>query len=48
VIGRAVRLETASGIVEGRALALTGAGLLRIEVSGGTEREVAAGEVHLR
>jgi BirA family biotin operon repressor/biotin-[acetyl-CoA-carboxylase] ligase len=48
VIGRAVRLETASGIVEGRALALTRAGLLRIEVSGGTEREVAAGEVHLR
>jgi biotin-(acetyl-CoA carboxylase) ligase len=47
VLGARVRVETASDTWAGRAVAITDAGLLRVQLDGGAARDVAAGEVHL-
>jgi len=48
VLGRHIEVETAHGRMSGRAVAVTGHGLLQVDVDGGGRRELAAGEVHLR
>jgi BirA family biotin operon repressor/biotin-[acetyl-CoA-carboxylase] ligase len=47
VLGARVRVEIAAETCAGRAVAITDAGLLRLELDGGAARDVAAGEVHL-
>jgi BirA family biotin operon repressor/biotin-[acetyl-CoA-carboxylase] ligase len=47
VLGAHLRVETASEVLVGRAVAITAAGLLQLELDGGARRDVAAGEVHL-
>jgi BirA family biotin operon repressor/biotin-[acetyl-CoA-carboxylase] ligase len=47
VVGRRLRLQFGKEVLEGRALGVTRAGLLRLETSAGSNRELAAGEVHL-
>jgi BirA family biotin operon repressor/biotin-[acetyl-CoA-carboxylase] ligase len=47
VLGARVRIESGAETCAGRAVAITDAGLLRLELDGGARRDVAAGEVHL-